>query len=299
MGYIRTFGEIDGHPPGSKYRNRREIQHAGLHAHNQRGISGTAREGADAIVLNGGYPDDQDEGDIIIYTGEGGQSAEKKQIADQVIEGGNAALVKSHLEGLPVRVIRGHGEKSKYAPRQGYEYSGLYRIQRYWFKKREDGFQVLQFRLTFVGDADGISHLIQLDEGATPEFEFGHRPVERTSMLTERLKRRLSVVRNVKEWHDNRCQICGTTLMLPSGPASQVAHIQGLGIPHNGPDIEANALCLCPNDHVLFDNGAYYLTDDLKVVDAIKGSTLRPLRTHKRHLIGLNFVRQHRSYWTK
>lgn len=67
--YIRTFGEIPGHPEGTTYRSRDELRRAGLHAHNQAGISGTPRDGADAIVLNGGYPDDCDEGDLIIYTG--------------------------------------------------------------------------------------------------------------------------------------------------------------------------------------------------------------------------------------
>jgi putative restriction endonuclease len=36
------------------------------------GIHGTAKEGADSIVVSGGYVDDRDMGDVIIYTGEGG-----------------------------------------------------------------------------------------------------------------------------------------------------------------------------------------------------------------------------------
>ena len=33
------------------------------------GIGGTKAEGADSIVVNGGYEDDEDYGDEIIYTG--------------------------------------------------------------------------------------------------------------------------------------------------------------------------------------------------------------------------------------
>lgn len=77
-----------------------------------------------------------------------------------------------------------------------------------------------------------------------------------------------------------------------------MAHIQGLGIPHNGPDRESNALCLCPNDHLRFDNGALYLTDDLKIVDALTGTIVGPLRTHEHHNIGIPYVRQHRGYYS-
>ena len=51
------------------------------------GISGTATEGADSIVVSGGYEDDEDHGDEIIYTGAGGNDPRtKKQIADQTLD---------------------------------------------------------------------------------------------------------------------------------------------------------------------------------------------------------------------
>ena len=42
------------------------------------GISGGAREGADSIVVSGGYEDDEDYGGVIVYTGHGGQDANTK-----------------------------------------------------------------------------------------------------------------------------------------------------------------------------------------------------------------------------
>jgi len=52
--------------------------------------------------------DDEDLGDVIVYTGEGGRYAPKRrQIADQQLVKGNMALAENHLNGVPVRVHRG------------------------------------------------------------------------------------------------------------------------------------------------------------------------------------------------
>ncbi|RSN66266.1 hypothetical protein DMH08_16730 [Actinomadura sp. WAC 06369] len=293
---MRTFGEISGHPEGTPYVSRDAARRAGLHAHNQAGISGTAREGADAIVLNGGYSDDRDYGDVIVYTGHGGQNAQKQQIADQSLEdSGNAALVKSQLDGLPVRVIRGYEEPSPHAPERGYRYDGLYRVVRHWFKTRDDGFRVCQFLMTKL-DApfDFFSADIPLEDAddAAPAG-----PVERRLATIQRMRRNVEVVRKVKGWHGNRCQVCRQTVDLPSGPSSQVAHIRGLGVPHNGPDVVENALCLCPNDHLRFDNGAIYLTDDLRIVDALTTNIGEQIHVHPAHRIAIEHVRYHRSCW--
>jgi putative restriction endonuclease len=64
-----VFGHIPGYPVGSWFENRAELADAGVHRHRQAGISGSASKGADSIVLSGGYEDDQDFGDLIIYTG--------------------------------------------------------------------------------------------------------------------------------------------------------------------------------------------------------------------------------------
>lgn len=68
-----VFGEIPGYAEGAAFATRLELVRAGLHRRNQHGISGRAADGCDAIVVSGGYRDDRDFGDVIIYTGEGGQ----------------------------------------------------------------------------------------------------------------------------------------------------------------------------------------------------------------------------------
>jgi len=98
--------------------------------------------------------------------------------------------------------------------------------------------------------------------------------------------------RRVKEIYDYTCQVCGTRLETPAGPYAEGAHIKPLGTPHNGPDIEANILCLCPNHHVLFDDGAIALTDDFGLL-GIPGEPQLVLR----HEIFLDFVSYHREHF--
>ena len=72
------------------------------------------------------------------------------------------------------------------------------------------------------------------------------------------------------------------------------AHIRPLGAPHDGPDTPDNILCLCPNHHVLFDQGAFHLGDDLVLIGlggrlrTIKGHTINPIHhAYHRHHMGL------------
>ena len=104
----RFFGEIPQAPQATTWPTRQALSEAGIHRPTMGGISGTKVAGADSIVVSGGYEDDQDLGDEIIYTGAGGNDpGTGKQIAHQELDQfGNAGLVTSQLEGLPVRVIR-------------------------------------------------------------------------------------------------------------------------------------------------------------------------------------------------
>ncbi len=123
----RVFGNIDKTPIGKFFATRSELATARVHRPTQAGISGTGKEGADSIVVSGGYEDDRDEGDLIIYTGQGGRDPNSgKQVTDQTLTRGNLALAVSQLHGLPIRVIRGAGHRSPYSPKSGYRYDGLF-----------------------------------------------------------------------------------------------------------------------------------------------------------------------------
>jgi putative restriction endonuclease len=50
----QAFGEIQGYPEGSTFDFREALSKAGVHRPTMAGISGTAEEGAESIVLSGG-----------------------------------------------------------------------------------------------------------------------------------------------------------------------------------------------------------------------------------------------------
>jgi putative restriction endonuclease len=144
----RVFGDIPGYPEGSFFESRRELSHAGVHRPLVAGIAGTGTVGALSIVLSGGYEDDQDFGDVIVYTGHGGRDPKtRRQVRAQRLAGGNLALVYSCTHGLPVRVIRGASHRSPYSPPAGYRYDGLYRVEDYWRDTGRSGHTIWRFRL--------------------------------------------------------------------------------------------------------------------------------------------------------
>lgn len=148
------FGSIPSYPTGSWFESRAALSAAGIHRPRIAGISGTEPEGADSIVLSGGYEDDEDRGDEIIYTGHGGRDRETgKQVSHQKLDCGNLALAKSKLLELPIRVIRGASLRSSYALAQGYRYDGLYRVEDYWQERGKAGHYIWRYRLVMILDA--------------------------------------------------------------------------------------------------------------------------------------------------
>jgi putative restriction endonuclease len=145
----RIFGHIPNVEVGTLFPDRDALATAGVHRPLVAGISGSQTEGADSIVASGGYEDDEDYGDVLIYTGHGGNDPSTgSQIADQVLERGNLALAVSCREGLPVRVTRGANLASPFAPQTDYRYDGLYVVERYWRERGRSGFLIWRYRLT-------------------------------------------------------------------------------------------------------------------------------------------------------
>ena len=60
----RTFGHCPGVEVGESFPDRRTVSQTGVHRPLQAGISGSGSEGADSIVLSGGYEDDHDLGEF-------------------------------------------------------------------------------------------------------------------------------------------------------------------------------------------------------------------------------------------
>lgn len=140
------FGIPEGVVEGQCFKNRMALVEARVHRSHQGRIDGNEKEGTAAIILSGKYPDD-DFGDKIIYSGEGGND-NGKQISDQSLESfGNFGLLISKGEKLPVRVIRGYKHRSRYSPKQGYQFAGIYYVTRIWEETDENGFRLCRFEL--------------------------------------------------------------------------------------------------------------------------------------------------------
>jgi putative restriction endonuclease len=287
MAQTRTFGEVPGISPGTLYETRMQLFKDGIHRQTQAGISGTPKDGADSIVISGGYTDDIDLGNVIIYTGHGGRDKNGRHVADQELVRGNLALVRSQLEGLPVRLVRGADRGNVFAPDSGYRYDGLFRVESHWQEVGAAGFKVWRFRL--VEDATPQVALLAAVEPT--QTRPGNERPQRASVTTQRIIRDTALARQVKQSYDHTCQVCGLRITTASGPYAEAAHIRPLGTPHNGPDKVENILCLCPNHHTMFDLGVFSIADDFTLVGLNGQLTVRS--THTIDLGHLAYHRQH------
>ena len=284
----RFFGTPEGVRAGGWFASREALRLAGVHAPPQAGISGTKADGADSIVVSGGYVDDEDFGDYIIYTGHGGRDQRTgRQVADQSPDApGNAGLITSWLEGLPVRVTRGANPDSAFAPASGYAYAGLYTVTSHWPEIGRDGFVIQRFRL------DALEHNFDPDAGGVVESD----PAFSTTTVSRRIRDSTSA-RRVKRLYDDSCQICGIRIRGSQGRSySEGAHVRPLGRPHLGPDTETNLLCLCPNHHTLLDIGGIVITDDLRIVTP-EGDEVGRLTFHRSHRLDPRNVSYQRGLW--
>lgn len=292
----RLFGHVPGTVVGQIFHDRAELSHAHVHRPLRGGISGAGRDGADSIVVSGGYVDDEDYGDQIIYTGAGGRDPSTgRQVADQTLERGNLALATSCDQGLPVRVIRGAGGDKMHSPQSGYRYDGLFSVVRYWPEVGSDGFRVWRYDLRALTDQNVPAEPNTRDGSVGPAPEGTEMPERRTASSTSRVVRNPQLSAWVKQVHDWTCQLCDDRLDTPSGGYAEAAHITPLGAPHNGPDQASNLMCLCPNCHKRFDSLARYIDEDGNVIDALTEEVVGRIRQHPDHPIDEQHLEAHRQ----
>lgn len=151
----RRVGHVPGIKVNQRFYARSELSCMGMHAPPVAGIDylGKDKTGlgipfAVSIVCAGWYEDDNDAGNELIFTGEGGNDllGSRKQVEAQKLERGNAGLVGNIRLGLPVRVVR------KNKDTHGIYgcvliYDGLYDVVEYWKQAGKEGHAVYQFRL--------------------------------------------------------------------------------------------------------------------------------------------------------
>ncbi|KAL6611200.1 hypothetical protein ACP70R_039128 [Stipagrostis hirtigluma subsp. patula] len=150
----RIVGPIPGISVGDAFFFRMELCVLGLHGQVQAGIdyvsAGRSASGepiATSIIVSGGYEDDDDRGDVLVYTGHGGRDPNlHKHCVDQKLEGGNLALERSMAYGIEIRVIR--AVKSRRSPvGKVYFYDGLYKVVEYWLDRGKAGFGVYKYKM--------------------------------------------------------------------------------------------------------------------------------------------------------
>lgn len=292
----RTYGHIEGIKVGQIFSDRKEVKDAGLHIHRDAGIDGTAKEATCAIVLSGGYEDDVDELDYILYTGQGGQNTRRgenitKQIKDQEFTRGNQGLVLSKEYNKPVRVIRGY--QTTHGPQKGYRYDGLYYVVDYERVKGKSGFYVCRFHLLSELTVDNLE--LKLKKSLKPNYE----RTSRTEVTTSRIKRNTSISENLKEIYEYKCQICDIFLNQPGTERGICigAHIKPIGKPHEGPDAIENMLCLCPNHHDQFDKHSFTIDSQNMKIIGLEGYTGKQLNVNKKHRIDKDFVDYHKKQY--
>jgi len=278
---LRHFGEIEDIPVGTEFASRADLSASGVHRPTQAGICGSGNEGAESIVVSGGYEDDEDYGDYLIYGGQAGFDPNtKQQNEDAELIRGNLALVVSYNKGLPVRVTRGLGSKQ-----HTYRYDGLYLVERWWVDRGKSGYKIYRFALRKIDDKP-----ISTPAGELP-LPTSHQEPGRVNSYTTHIVRETLASEAVKEAHQHTCQACLTRIDLPGGAFAQAVYIRPLGRPHNGPDTADNILCLCPNCRVLFDGWAFTIEDDGTLIGAL-GGKLNELETHAVNREHLRYRRQ-------
>ncbi len=277
------FGEIDGVTTHQVFSDRTELAKSGIHRPTMGGIEGRGSEGSCSIVLSGGYEDDIDNLDYILYTGQGGRDANSgKQIANQEFTRGNQGLVLSKDYGLPVRVTRGFQVKN--GPSKGYRYDGLYYVTQYERVKGKSGFFICRFHL------ESEKSIKKIEEGLGGSLPQDYEPTDRSKTTVNRLNRNIKLAEIIKKMYDYRCQVCGIYLKKPNGAIAIGAHIRGLGRPHDGPDTINNMLCLCPNHHDQFDASAFYIDPSNMEIVGLDQFENKQLHVEPKHDIGTNFL---------
>ena len=285
------FGHITGVSVGDIFSSRRELHEAGVHAPLQAGIDGNSREGACSIVLSGGYEDDIDELDYILYTGQGGQDQSRRQVSDQEYTRGNKGLQLSYEYQLPVRVTRGYQVEN--GPNQGYRYDGLYYVNFHERVRGRSGFYICRFHLQSELTIKDLEK--RLEGSLSPDYE---KP-SRTEIKVSKLNRSVNLREKIKDIYDYRCQVCDIFLEKPDGGIAVGAHIKGLGRPHNGPDVIENMMCLCPNHHAQFDAFSFYIDPTSFELVGLTGFENSKIKVLKKHKLDAEFLEYHKSQYEK
>ena len=141
---LPTFGHVGTAQPGDLFHSRLELSLLGQHRPRRAGVCGTARTGAESIILAEQYEDDEYHDDYFWYAGHGGRDAKTgRQVANQLPDARNQSLLRSEETGCPVRVFRRIAPGGEWQ----FRYEGLWQVVTHTLGPGRAGFQVYRFRL--------------------------------------------------------------------------------------------------------------------------------------------------------
>ncbi|XP_045791110.1 histone-lysine N-methyltransferase family member SUVH9-like [Trifolium pratense] len=148
------IGTIPGVCIGDVFFYKTELAVVGLHGQPEADIdyipgsvSSSGEPIATSVIVSGGYENDVDQSNVIVYSVYGGEDKNSRQVFHQKLEGGNLAMERSMHYGIEVRVIRSvqyEGTASVFD--KVYFYDGLYKIVKSWVDSKS-GFNVYNFKL--------------------------------------------------------------------------------------------------------------------------------------------------------
>jgi len=175
---------------------------------------------------------------------------------------------------------------ARWADKDDWEYLGIgyphdYEDD-YYIKNDPKGRTAIKVELK-INSNNINKHSNQLIEDKTPQSR---------SDLISRLITDPKLRNWIKNTYRNTCQICSTQMKTPNKYYSEAAHIRAKK--DEGLDSTGNILCLCANCHALFDQGAYWIDDNMNVIhfeDGFRGK----LYIEKSHKIDFDNIRFHRE----
>jgi hypothetical protein len=119
-------GAIPGVEPGHMFATKAHAASLGVHKAIYKGIHSKVGYPTESIAMGGGYVDDEDRGNDIWYTGEGGLNSAGTQVFNQKMSPTNITLAVAAEVGTPIRVIRKQGDTARGT--LSWVYDGLYQV---------------------------------------------------------------------------------------------------------------------------------------------------------------------------
>jgi len=189
------------------------------------------------------------------YAKEKGYKAYYKVLLTNYRSFDKTPYVKDFLEKYRSQLSKYHGSF--------FDRDSMYIVQKYLVKLDEEIFDMI---IEYLESQDTQIPQQADTQDVFSEGEDYHLP-GKVKYVSERVIRDTKIVNDLKEKYNHKCQICGKTIVLPSGKLySEGHHIKPLSGVHRGPDVKNNIIIVCPTHHIEFDYGAIAIDPNTNLI---------------------------------